>query len=82
MTRRRPSCKSRLDPHKAWELLNRLNIAQNELARMAGISSGYLSQLMTGTRCPSPETRRRLMKVLGVSEFEDLFLLEDVDESA
>lgn len=82
MTRRKPSCRSRLDPRKVWELLNRLNIAQNELARMAGISSGYLSQLMTGTRCPSPDTRRRLMKALGLTNFEDLFILEDVDESA
>ncbi len=80
MTRRKPSCKSRLDAYKVWVFLNRLNIAQNELARMAGISSGYLSQLMTGTRRPSPETRRRLMKVLGVSNFEDLFVLENVDE--
>ena len=82
MTRRKPTCRSRLDPHKVWELLSRLNIAQNELARMTGISSGYLSQLMTGTRCPSPDTRRRLMKALGVSSFEDLFILENLDESA
>ena len=63
-----------------WELLNRLNIAQNELARMTGISSGYLSQLMTGTRRPSADTRRKLMKALQVKRFEDLFLLEIVDE--
>lgn len=82
MTRRRPLCRSRLDPYEVWARLNRLNIAQNELARMAGISSGYLSQLMTGSRCPSPGTRRRLMKALGVSRFEDLFILENVDERA
>lgn len=82
MTRRKPSCRSRLDPYKAWALLNRQNIAQNELARMSGISSGYLSQLMTGTRRPSPDTRRRLMRALDVSKFEDLFVLESVDESA
>lgn len=81
MTRRRPPCRSRPDAHKVWALLNRQNIAQNELARMSGISSGFLSQLMTGTRFPSPDTRRRLMRALGVAKFEDLFVLENVDES-
>ncbi len=80
MNRRLPSCRSRLDPHKVWEKLNRLNIAQNELARMAGISTGYLSQMMSGTRHPSPAIRRRLMSVLQVSRFEDLFVLERVDD--
>ena len=80
MKRRKPNCKSRLDPFKVWPLLNRRNISQNELAKMSGISSGFLSQLIAGTRSPSPETRRRLMTSLGVSRFEDLFLLEEIDE--
>ncbi len=62
-----------------WELLNRLNITQNELARRIGRSSGYLSQLISDDRCPSAETRRRLMEVLGVSDFDQLFVLERVD---
>lgn len=66
-------------PDRVWELLNRLNMSQNELARMAGISSGYLSQLMSGTRCPSAEVRRKLMKTLGVTDFDDLFILERTD---
>ena len=41
-------------------------------------SSGYLSQLVNGERCPSPETRRRLMRVLGVSDFDVLFVMERV----
>ena len=80
MNRRKPTSRSRLDPYKVWELLNRLNIAQNELARMTGISSGYLSQLMSGTRRPSADTRRKLMKALHVRRFEDLFVLETIDE--
>ena len=78
MKRRQPSSRVRLNPDRVWELLNRLNMTQNELARLAGISSGYLSQLMTGTRRPSAELRRRLMKALGVARFEDLFILEAV----
>ena len=78
MKRRQPSSRVRLNPDRVWELLNRLNMTQNELARQASISSGYLSQLMTGTRRPSAELRRRLMKALGVTRFEDLFILEAV----
>ena len=48
----------------------------------AGISSGYLSQLMSGTRCPSAEVRRKLMEVLGVAGFDDLFILEVVYREA
>ena len=78
MKRRQPSSRVKLSPDRVWELLNRLNMSQNDLARLAGISSGYLSQLMTGTRRPSAELRRRLMEVLGVTQFEDLFILEVV----
>ena len=77
--RRQPSSRVKLDPHKVWELLNRLNMTQNELARLVGTSSGYLSQLMSGTRCPSADMRRRLMEALGVTRFEDLFILEAVE---
>ncbi len=78
MNRRQPSSRVKLNPDRVWELLNRLNLSQNELARMAGISSGYLSQLMSGTRRPSAEVRRKLMKALGVADFDDLFILEAV----
>ncbi|MDE2803263.1 MAG: helix-turn-helix transcriptional regulator [Chloroflexota bacterium] len=76
MNRRQPSSRVKLNPDRVWKFLNRLNMSQNELARLAGISSGYLSQLMSGTRCPSAELRRRLMKALGVTDFDDLFILE------
>ena len=78
MKRRQPACRVKLNPNAVWELLNRLNMTQNGLATLAGISSGYLSQLMTGTRCPSAETRKRLQGVLGVTRFDDLFILEVV----
>ena len=78
MKRRQPSSRVRLNTRRAWELLNRLNMSQNDLASRAGTSSGYLSQLMSGTRRPSAALRKRLMEALGITRFEDLFILEVV----
>lgn len=69
----------RLNPDAVWDRLNRLNKTQNELASMVGITSGYLSQLMTGTRSPSVEVRKNLQEVLQVTSFEDLFIVEVVE---
>ena len=79
MKRRQPSCRVRLDPHTVWAILNRLNMTQNELARLVGTSSSYLSQLMSGHRCPSAAFRKKLMDALGVTDFDDLFYLEDIE---
>ena len=79
MKRRQPSTRVRLNPHKMWELMNRLNMSQNELARLVGTSSSYLSQLMSGHRCPSAAFRKKLMDALGVTDFDDLFYLEDIE---
>ena len=79
MKRRQPASRVKLDPQKVWGLLNRLNMTQNELARLVGTSSSYLSQLMSGTRCPSAAFRKRLMDALSVTRFDDLFYLEDVE---
>lgn len=75
MTGRQRPCRVKLKRETAWEYLNRKNIAQNELARRADISTGYLSQLIGGTRSPSPELRETLQDLLGV-DFEDLFNCE------
>ncbi len=78
MKRRQPSSRVKLNSHAVWELLNRRNMTQNELARLVDTSSGYLSQLISGTRRPSAAFRKKLMEVLGVTDFDDLFILEDV----
>jgi plasmid maintenance system antidote protein VapI len=78
--RRKPSFRARLGPHKARERLNVLNISQGELARRIGRSPNFVSDLFTGRRCAAGETRRRLMEVLQVSRFEDLFFLEQTDD--
>jgi len=62
-----------------WEMLDKLEMSQNELARRCGISRGYMSQLMRGERSPSPRVRRRLQEVLGVTDFHVLFFIQEVD---
>ena len=73
-TRTRLSVTLRPDP--VWAFLEERDISQNELARRVGISSGHISQLMSGSAHPSPELRRRLLRVLGVSDFDDLFTID------
>ena len=62
----------RLTPDPVWAFLEERDIS-HELARVVGISSGYLSQLMSGAAHPSPEVRQRLLRVLGKTNFDDLF---------
>ncbi|MDE2844994.1 MAG: helix-turn-helix transcriptional regulator [Chloroflexota bacterium] len=50
-----------------------------ELARRCGISRGYMSQLMRGERSPSPRVQRRLQEVLGVTDFHNLFFIQEAD---
>lgn len=64
-----------LKPAPVWAFLEERDISQNELARLAGISSGYLSQLMSGRAHPSPRVRQRLLGVLGLTDFDDLFTI-------
>lgn len=80
MKRRKPSLRARLNAEKARERLNVLNISQRELARRIGRSPNFVSDLFTSRRCASGETRRRLMEVLQVSRFEDLFILEEAND--
>ena len=65
----------RLNPAPVWAFLEEQDISQNELARLTGISAGYLSQLMSGKAHPSPQVRRRLQRALGVTDFDDLFTI-------
>ncbi|MDE2682876.1 MAG: helix-turn-helix transcriptional regulator [Chloroflexota bacterium] len=80
MKRRKPAFRARLDPNKAWERLNVLNMSQHELARRIGRSRSFVSDLFHGRRCAAGETRRRLMEVLQVTRFEDLFVMEETDD--
>ena len=63
-----------------WKRLALLNRSQNWLAREIGISPGYVSKLVNTGRSPSGRIRRRMLKALELTEFGDLFRLEDSDE--
>ena len=73
MTYRHNPLRVTLKPAPVWAFLEERDISENELARRVGISSGYLSQLMSGTAHPSPEVRRRLQGELGLDDFDDPF---------
>lgn len=80
MSGKKPLQRVRLNAHALWTRLNRLSMSQNELAHLAGTSSGYLSQLVNGHKYPSPVMRRRLMRVLGDVSFDELFVVEDDED--
>ena len=78
--RRQPSSRVVLNAVALWRLLDQRNISQNELARQVGTSSGYMSDLVSGKRSPSPQMRRRLQQVLRVADFDDLFIIRPVED--
>jgi ribosome-binding protein aMBF1 (putative translation factor) len=54
-------------------ILAKRNMSQNELARLCGITSGFISQLLSGQRKPSPEIRQKIMDVLNIKNFDLIF---------
>ena len=60
-----------------WEYLMKQNLAQNELAKRLRISSGYMAQLISGSRSPSPKLRRKMLDVLSPLSFGELFVLSE-----
>lgn len=52
-------------------------MSQNYLAGMAGVSCGYMSQLMDGSRHPSPEVTRRIKAVFPGCSFDQLFMIKE-----
>ncbi len=59
------------------KILIRKNKSQNWLAHRLEISTGYMSQLMDGSRHPSPQLRERIMNNLPENKFDDLFQIQD-----
>ena len=58
--------------------LIRKNKSQNWLAEQLGITSGYMSQIMGGTRNPSPELRERIQELFPDNDFDELFIVKDL----
>ena len=59
-----PAKRPKVDCRALWDRMDAHGFSQNEVARLAGISSGHLSQIMNGQRNPSGEVLRRLHGVL------------------
>ncbi len=74
-----PSLRVLLNPVAVWGLLEKRGISQNRLAQLCGISSGYMSQLVCGTRRPSLRVQRRIRQVLGWPDLDDLFMTQPID---
>ena len=80
MARKRATERVILRAEAAWDLLRYLNMSQNEFADRCGLTSGYMSQLFTGERSPSPSVRRKIQQVLSVEDFDALFIVVRLDE--
>ena len=61
-----------VDPQALWERMDANGWSQNEVARRAGISVSYLSQIMNGLRTPSGPVLRRLHEVLFAPTTQEL----------
>jgi len=62
------------------QFLIRRNLSQNAFAERLGISSGYTSQLMRGSRYPSAGLRARILRSLKNIKFDEVFEIVDDDE--
>ena len=67
----------RLNQTAVLRAIARRNMSQNMLAIRAGTSSGYISQIMCGTRNPSPRMREKLQTALAPLTFDDIFIIEE-----
>ena len=67
----------KLNQDAVLRAIARRNMSQNMLAIRVGSSSGYISQIMCGTRNPSPRMREKLQSVLAPLTFDDIFIIEE-----
>lgn len=72
--------KTKLQGMTVYDYMAKHNLSQKELAGRLGISQSYASQLVCGTRSPSPRLRRRMLEAMSPLAFEDLFTIENGDE--
>ena len=61
-----------VDPRALWDRMDAHGFSQNETARLAGISSAHLSQIMNGQRKPSGEMLGKLYRVLFAPTTQEL----------
>jgi len=63
----------RLKHNQVARVLAEANLSQNDLARRCGLSSGFMSQLLSGERLAGPKTRRRILAAFPEIGFDELF---------
>ncbi len=68
--------KVRLKSESIKLILAKKNLSQNWMAKRIVTTSGYMSQMMTGIRYPSPEMRKKIMECLNDYDFDDLFTIQ------
>jgi transcriptional regulator with XRE-family HTH domain len=56
-------------------ILAKQNMSQNGLARGAGLQSGHVSQLISGKRNVSPDTRKKILQTLEGVQFDEIFAI-------
>ena len=80
MRHRRPRVKDQAKPVPVQDFMDRNNMTQKQMADLIGISEAYFSQIMNGDRSPSARVRASLQQVMGVSDFDALFFVEDGED--
>ena len=63
-----------------WDRLALMQRPQNWLADAMGIGRSYLSKRLNQGLAPSGRMRRRMMQVLGIEDFYELFYFEYPDQ--
>lgn len=58
-----------MDVDRLNDLLAERGWHRKDLAQAAGITSSLLSRVINTSRCPSPQTRSRIVKALGLKGF-------------
>ena len=56
-------------------ILARENMPQNSFGRFAGLQGGHVSQLISGKRNVSPDTRQKILKALNGVQFNEIFVI-------
>ncbi|MGO9585284.1 MAG: helix-turn-helix domain-containing protein [Limisphaerales bacterium] len=65
----------RIRPKALLTILAKRNMSQNGLGRGAELQSGHVSQLISGKRNVSPETRIKILKALNGVQFDEIFVI-------
>jgi len=73
------SLKVKMNQESVLRAMARRNMSQNMLADKTGLSSGYLSQLISGARYASPKVRQKLQSALDPLTFDEIFTIKEVE---